>query len=173
MAMTERAPQPVDVYVSVGSNIRPADNLRLACRELEADFGELTLSSVYRNPAVGFSGDDFLNMVVGFQTAAEPEQVVARMEAVHTLAKRERQANPFSPRTLDLDVLMYGDRVMQELKLPHGDIEKYGFVLGPLAEIAPALRHPVSGRPIADMWSDFDRSAAPMTRVDLDLTTAR
>ncbi|MEE4184554.1 MAG: 2-amino-4-hydroxy-6-hydroxymethyldihydropteridine diphosphokinase [Gammaproteobacteria bacterium] len=166
--MTDTAAPTVEVYVSAGSNIRPEENLQLACRELHADFGELSLSSVYRNPAVGFAGDDFLNMVIGFRTAADPAAVKARMEEVHALAKRQRQADPFSPRTLDLDVLLYGDLVEQQLKLPHDDIEKYGFVLGPLAEIAPELRHPVSGKTIAELWSAFDNAAAPLTRVDCD-----
>jgi 2-amino-4-hydroxy-6-hydroxymethyldihydropteridine diphosphokinase len=164
--MTDSAAAAVDVYVSAGSNIRPEENLQLACRELQADFGELSLSSVYRNPAVGFAGDDFLNMVIAFRTSAEPEQVLARMEEVHTLARRERQANPFSPRTLDLDVLLYGDLVEQQLKLPHADIEKYGFVLGPLAELAPQLRHPVSGKTMAELWQAFDHSGAELTRVE-------
>lgn len=167
--MTSGVAPGVDVYISAGSNIRPEENLQLACRELQADFGELSLSSVYRNPAVGFAGDDFLNMVIGFRTSAEPEQVKARMEELHTLARRKRQANPFSPRTLDLDVLMYGDLVARQLKLPHGDIDKYGFVLGPLAEIAPQLRHPVSGKTMAELWSAFDNSDAPLTRVDCAL----
>ena len=58
---------PVNVYLSAGSNMAPAENLRMACSSLESEFGELTLSSVYQNPAEGFAGDDFLNMVVGFR----------------------------------------------------------------------------------------------------------
>jgi len=167
MTSAERA--PVTVYVSAGSNIRPAENLRLACRELQAAYGPLSVSSVYRNPAVGFSGDDFLNMVIAFSTAEPPERVLVRMEDVHELAGRVRLEDPFSPRTLDLDVLLYGDRVDAALKLPHGDIDKYGFVLGPLAEMAPGLRHPVSGQRIAELWSAFDAADTAMTRVEVDL----
>ena len=131
-----------------------------------------TLSSVYRNPTVGFKGNDFLNMVIGFSTHETPEQIIANLERLHKRARRRRQANPFCSRTLDLDLLMYGDMVRPELKLPHGDIQKYGFVLGPLAEIAPNLRHPVTGQTMSALWADFDRAAHPMTRVELDFSDA-
>jgi len=159
----------VDVFVSVGSNIEPERNLRLACNELEQDFGALSLSPVYRNPAVGFEGEDFLNMVIGFRSASAPEYIVARMEDLHQKAKRVRQQNPFSPRTLDVDVLLYGDLVRRRLKLPHGDIDKYGFVLGPLAEIAPDILHPVNGKTMQALWDDFDEASTPMTQVDIGL----
>lgn len=160
---------PVNVYLSAGSNIAPEHYLRMACQALEATYGELALSSVYRNPTVGFKGNDFLNMVIGFSTRETPEQIVANLEHLHQRAGRRRQANPFCSRTLDLDLLMYGNRVSPRLKLPHGDIEKYGFVLGPLAEIAPQLRHPVAGRTMSELWAGFDRARHPMTRVELDI----
>lgn len=163
---------PVNVYVSAGSNIAPATNLRMACRRLEAVYGELTLSSVYQNEAVGFDGDDFLNMVIGFSTREKPEKIVERLELLHTLAHRKRQVNPFSSRTLDLDLLLYGDLVQHGLKIPHYDIEKYGFVLGPLAEVAPQLRHPVRGETMKKLWDNFDKSQAPMQKVDIGIEAA-
>ena len=144
----------------------------MACQGLEAIYGELILSSVYRNPTVGFKGNDFLNMVIGFSTRETPEQIVANLERLHQRAGRCRQANPFCSRTLDLDLLMCGDVVRPELKLPHGDIQKYGFVLGPLAEIAPDLRHPVTGFTMRELWAGFDRSLHPMTRVALNVSDA-
>lgn len=170
--MLDRRNAPVNVYLSAGSNIAPEHHLRMACQALEASYGELTLSSVYRNPTVGFKGNDFLNMVIGFSTRETPEQIVANLEHLHQRAGRRRQANPFCSRTLDLDLLMYGDLVRPELKLPHGDIQKYGFVLGPLAEIAPNLRHPVAGQTMSALWAGFDRAAHPMTRVALDFSDA-
>jgi len=159
----------VDVYLSAGSNIQPEANLRLACEGLASDFGRLTLSSVYRTAAVGFDGDDFLNMVIGFSTDEQPEDIIARLEELHVEAERVRQKNPFSPRTLDLDLLLYGDLVRHNLKLPHDDIEKYGFVLRPLAEIAPELRHPVTGVTMREAWDGFDQSGQEMNKVDLTL----
>ncbi len=166
--MNESA-MPVDVYVSVGSNIRPKDNLKLACDNLSHAYGDLQLSPVYRSRPVGFEGDDFLNMVVGFQTFEKPQSLLEQFEVLHQAAQRERQANPYSPRTLDLDLLLYGTLVSRQLNIPHHDIDKYPFVIGPLAELAPRLEHPVSGQTMAELWEKFDRSQCPMQRVDLDL----
>jgi 2-amino-4-hydroxy-6-hydroxymethyldihydropteridine diphosphokinase len=160
-------PPPVDIYVSAGSNVAPAENLRLACRELRKRFGALQISAVYRNPALGFTGDDFLNLVLHFRTAESPVAIIAELERLHVLAGRVRGPDPFSSRTLDLDLLLYGDAVLPDpaIRVPREDIRKYAFVLGPLAELAPRLRHPVSGETMAELWADFDQTAHPLQRM--------
>jgi len=165
------APDPVEIWVSAGSNIEPERWLRLACRELATRFGPLRLSSVYRNPAVGMAGDDFLNLVIGFRSALPPEAVAAALEQLHDLAGRDRSAGSWTPRTLDLDLLLYGDQVIDRpgIKVPRKDVVRYGFVLGPLAEVAPALRHPVSGLTMAELWARFDRDGARLEQVELEL----
>jgi 2-amino-4-hydroxy-6-hydroxymethyldihydropteridine diphosphokinase len=161
---------PVNVYLSAGSNIAPENNLKMACQQLESEYGELTLSSVYQNSAVGFAGDDFLNMVIGFSTREQPELIVDRLESLHEKAQRERQADPFSSRTLDVDLLLYGDLVSGDApRLPREDIEKYAFVLGPMAEVAPQLRHPVSGMTMSEIWDDFGADAHPMQKVEIGI----
>jgi 2-amino-4-hydroxy-6-hydroxymethyldihydropteridine diphosphokinase len=160
---------PVNVYLSAGSNIAPEQNLRMALRELSSGYGQLELSSVYRSEAFGFAGEDFLNMVIGFSTNEEPERIVERLEGLHSKAGRERLDDPFSSRTLDLDLLLYGDLVRRRLNLPREDIEKYGFVLGPLVELAPELKHPVKGTTMSELWDDFDHESHPMKRIELAL----
>jgi 2-amino-4-hydroxy-6-hydroxymethyldihydropteridine diphosphokinase len=161
---------PVNVYLSAGSNIAPENNLKMACQQLESEYGELTLSSVYQNSAVGFAGDDFLNMVIGFSTREQPELIVDRLESLHEKAQRERQADPFSSRTLDVDLLLYGDLVSGDApRLPREDIEKYAFVLGPMAEVAPQLRHPVSGMTMSEIWDDFGADVHPMQKVEIGI----
>lgn len=161
---------PVNVYFSAGSNIAPERNLKMACQQLENEYGELTLSSVYQNSAVGFEGDDFLNMVIGFSTQEKPELIVDRLECLHKKAHRERQADPFSSRTLDVDLLLYGDLVSgDEPRLPREDIEKYAFVLRPMAEVAPKLRHPVSGMTMSQIWDDFGADDHPMQKVEIGI----
>ncbi len=167
--MTSALPAEVEVFVSIGSNVRPQENLRLAHEELSNTYGELQTSRVYRSEAVGFEGDDFLNMVVGFHTREKPQALLDHIEELHTAAKRVRTDNRFSPRTLDIDLLLYGQLVSQRLKIPHHDIDRYAFVAGPLAELAPALEHPVSGKTMAELWRDFDRSACPLECVDIGL----
>jgi 2-amino-4-hydroxy-6-hydroxymethyldihydropteridine diphosphokinase len=158
------------VYVSAGSNVRPRENLRLACRELRKRFGDVELSSVYRNPPVGFAGDDFLNLVATFDTDLPPTEVAAELEEIHSLAGRDRSGERFAPRTLDLDLLLYDDLVRDErgLRLPREDVVKYDFVLAPLVELAPELRHPVDGRRLRDIWDDFDGPDRGLTIEDLE-----
>jgi 2-amino-4-hydroxy-6-hydroxymethyldihydropteridine diphosphokinase len=165
--MAESPPVPVDVYVSAGSNVAADQNLRLACQELRRRFGPLAISGIYRNPPVGFAGDDFLNLVLRFRTSESPREIVAELERLHVLAGRVRGLERFAPRTLDLDLLLYGDAVIPEqgIRVPREDILKYGFVLGPLAELAPDLRHPVTGQTMAALWAAFDQGGHPLERV--------
>ena len=158
--MLDRRNAPVNVYLSAGSNIAPEHHLRMACQAVEAIYGELTLSSVYCNPTVGFKGNDFLNMVIGFSTHETPEQIVANFEQLHQRAGRRRQANPFCSRTLDLDLLLYDDVVMNEpgVQIPRDEILHRAFVLWPLAEIAPELKHPQQNESYAELWQAFDKS---------------
>lgn len=153
---------PVRVYLSAGSNVEPLVHLRRAVTALRALFGPLTLSSVYRSRSAGFAGEDFLNLVIGFDTTASPQAIVAELERLHREAERVRTGNPFSPRTLDLDLVLYGDLVSADLRLSHPDVVNYSFVLGPLAEIAPGLRHPGTGETIAEMWRRFDKTVHPL-----------
>ena len=155
------------VYVSAGSNIEPERHLRAALSEMEEHFGQLSLSSVYRTTAVGFTGDDFLNLVVSFMTSMPVGAVVSELDRIEELAGRRRDARRFTSRTLDLDLLMYADRVVDEpdLKLPRADIMKYAFVLGPLAELAPDLLHPIEGVSMRDLWGRFDQANQPIRRL--------
>ena len=159
------------VYLGLGSNIEPDAHLRLAIAELRRRFGRLELSPVYRGAAIGFEGDDFLNLVIGLCTVLEPERVLAEIEDIHRMARRERNGEKLQPRTLDIDLLLYDDLVADapDRDLPRSDVLDYAFVLRPLADLAPELVHPVTGRTISEHWRDFDAASQPLTRVDLDL----
>lgn len=154
----------VPVYVAMGSNIQPAANLRSCLRQLATRFGELHVSRTYRNPPVGFAGDDFYNLVVGFRTTLSPlslQQQLKTLEQQHG-RQRGKQAG-LNSRTLDLDLLLYADWVDAGLKLPHPDILRYVFVLQPLAEIAGAVTHPLTGQSIDALWAQ--RQTAMTTEV--------
>lgn len=150
-----RVKAPARVFVSAGSNIEPRANLKAACTALRQHYGELELSPLYRSPAAGFSGPDFLNLAAGFRTEEGPAEVLERLAELEAKAGRDRSAGKFSSRTLDLDLLLYGDRIDAALKLPHPDIERYAFVLKPLADLAPELRHPATGLTLAEHWESF------------------
>lgn len=142
----------VDVYIGVGSNIEPERHLRLAVDALEARFGPIRCSSVYRSPAFGFCGADFLNMVCAFSTDRGADDIERELHDIEYEGGRLRRAERFSSRTLDLDLLLFGEAVDVPRRLPRSDVLRYPFVLAPLAELAPALRHPLTGASLADEW---------------------
>jgi 2-amino-4-hydroxy-6-hydroxymethyldihydropteridine diphosphokinase len=145
-----------DVYVAAGSNVEPEKNLARALDELERAFGDLAISSAYRNRAVGFAGADFINLVVGFNTADGPAQVKQTLERIEALCGRSRNAPKWGPRTMDLDILMYDQVVSDEpgLILPRPDLLRRAFMLKPLADLAPGLRHPTQHRTIGELWAE-------------------
>ena len=155
------------VYLGLGSNIDAENNLRLAVRELRRLFGELIVSPVYSSAALGFDGPDFLNLVVAWRDRGGRSTVLGQIERIHEMAGRSRGPDKYSSRPLDIDLLLYDDIVDPEppLRLPRRDILEYGFVLRPLADIAPDLVHPVTGRTIGEHWREFDDEGHPLTPV--------
>lgn len=149
-----------EVFVGIGSNVEPERNLREALDELDRCFGRLTVSSVYRSRAFGFDGDDFLNMVVGFTSALPAAEIDRRLSAIEYAGGRVRGTSRYAPRTLDLDLLIYGGSVDPAQRLPRDEVGVRPFVLGPLAEIAPELVHPVGGYRIVDAWHAMGKHAA-------------
>lgn len=159
------------VYVGLGSNINPEDNLRLGVQALRRRYGDVEVSRVYQNAAVGFDGDDFLNLVASFESDEEPAAIARYIEQIHDEAGRERGDERFAARALDIDLLMVGDLVLDDppLQLPRSDVLEYSFVLRPLAEMAPDLVHPVTGRTMARHWRQCDPGMHPLSLVDVTL----
>lgn len=152
------------LYLSIGSNVDRAKNLQLAIDELGKRFSHLQLSDIYENSPVGFAGNDFLNLVVRAETTSEPNEVAEQLEEIHDIAGRDREGEKFAPRELDIDLLLYDNRVIDgpDLVLPRPDILQYAFVLRPLAELAPSLQHPVTGKTLAEHWAEFDQASHPL-----------
>ena len=159
------------VYLGLGSNIDAESNLRIGLSELRRAYGSVDVSRVYRSAAVGFEGDDFLNLVVGVDTTESPVDIHARMERIHDLVGRERGSERYASRPLDIDLLLYDDIVLEHprFRIPRRDVLEYSFVLGPLAELDPALVHPETGRSIAEHWRAFDQRCHPLHLVDVIL----
>jgi 2-amino-4-hydroxy-6-hydroxymethyldihydropteridine diphosphokinase len=159
------------VYVSIGSNIEKEENIRRGVHELAAHYAPLTLSKVYKSRAIGFNGDDFYNLVAAFDTRDTLEQVSAVLAAIEQHAGRVRNGVRFGPRTLDMDIVLYGDLVYHDAThhLPRSEIDDYACVLQPLAEIAPGERHPETGVTYRDMWRGLASKSEPLRVVDLAL----
>lgn len=154
------------VFLGVGSNIDPRKNIALALEELEKRFGRLKKSSLYKSKAFGFDGDDFLNMVVRLGSELTPIDMHAQLERIQRAAGRDRTVRGNSSRTLDIDLLLYDDLIMDDppIRLPRPDVLRFSFVLGPLAEIAPELQHPETRQSYQDHWDKFDIRSHPITR---------
>jgi len=143
------------VFVSVGSNIDRAHNVRHALGALREQFGAIASSSVYETAAIGFTGEPFYNLVVAFDSDDSPEVIRTALRDIETAAGRQRDGVPrFSARTLDLDLILYGDLVRHDdlIDVPAEDIATQVFVLAPLAELASDTPHPEQGRTFGEMW---------------------
>lgn len=147
------------VYLSIGSSIDRVRYVTGALDRLTAAFGELIVSSVYESEAVGFDGDPFYNLVVGLDTDQSLDTLYHALRQIEHDHDRCRRTPKFSARTLDIDILTYGDRVgpFAGGTLPRDEITRNAFVLWPLAEIAPDLRHPLLGERYGDLWARFDK----------------
>jgi len=161
------------VFVAAGSNIDPVAHMRLATGELERAFPDVRFSPWYQNPAAGFEGSDFINLVAGFTTELSVNELLVILRRIETLCGRPRGAPRWAPRSMDIDVLLYGDLVCKraDLTLPRPDLLLRAYMLGPLADIAPDLKHPSAGVTIAELWRRFDRASHPLVRVVHDTTS--
>ncbi len=119
---------------------------------------------------MGFEGDAFYNMVIACDTGLDVHAANAVLAAIEDAHGRDRSGPRFSSRTLDLDMLLFDDLVLDErgLKLPRDEILKNAFVLWPLAEIAPGLFHPVTGQSYASLWDGFDKASENLAPVNFD-----
>ena len=152
------------VYLSLGSNQEPHRYLRVALDELRARFGSLDVSPAYRSAAVGFDGADFVNLAVGLDTELAPAVLNDWLHALEDRHGRRRDVPRYADRTLDVDIVLYDDLVTQgagHLDLPRKEL-KHAFVLKPLVDIAPGLRHPVDGRTLAELWAVFPADREPL-----------
>ena len=132
------------VFISIGSNLYAEKNIILVKDHLDLLF-DVTYSSIYKTPAEGFVGEDFLNSVCKFETEVNPYEIRRILKEIEKDMGRTIDQKGMSNRVIDLDLILYGDFEINdlELEIPSADIEKYKFVLEPLAEIAPNFIHPV------------------------------
>lgn len=156
----------VDVFIGVGSNINPEENIRLALQRLGEEFELVKVSSVYESPAVGFIGPPFLNMVAAVTTGKTLSDVVQSLKNIEAESGRIRGGARFADRTLDLDLLLYGEycTVTGELELPRPEMIKQAFILKPMAEIAGGRVHPQLGVTYGLLWDQFGHETQTIER---------
>jgi 2-amino-4-hydroxy-6-hydroxymethyldihydropteridine diphosphokinase len=158
-----------EVFVAAGSNIEPLRHLQAALAGLERSYAPLRISPAYQNKAVGFEGDDFVNLVVGFSTHDSLERVRTRLQEIETDCGRPRDAPKWAARSMDLDILLYGNEVRNEpgLVVPRPDLVKRPYMLKPMSDIAPDLMHPTAQRTMRDLWDVFEGKDHAMEMVQI------
>ena len=164
-----------DVLVALGSNIEPERRLAQAARLLKAAFPQVRFSHCYRNPAVGFDGQDFINAAARFDWDADLPRLLEVLHDIEAQCGRQRDDPQWAPRAMDLDVLLI-DALVGEwpgLTLPRADLLRRAYMLGPASELAPGLRHPTDGRSLSELWHELRPRAPPLTPVALDLNQAK
>ena len=156
--------------LSLGSNIDAPNNIRKAVRALRHEFDALKCSSVYESEAIGFVGANFLNLVAIIETTADLSSISSFLKLLEDRFGRNREQPRFSARTLDVDILFYGDEKTKsdEIELPKEEITQYAFVLQPLAELLPDRIHGFTGLTYADLCDEFDQSNQQLWKVDFD-----
>jgi len=153
------------VYLGIGSNIDRETNIRDGLLEIQSCYGELTLSPVYETEAFGFEGDDFYNLVVGLKIELPIHELAHDLREIEFKFGRSRNETRYSSRTLDVDLLLFGDQENDKYHVPRSDITEFGFVLKPLSDIAPNLKHPVTGETMTQLWNKFDSSREIMRQI--------
>ena len=157
-----------EIYISLGSNINRQHYIEQGLNALTDAFGTLTLSSLFESEAVGFAGKAFYNMVAGVSTELTLAEVAETLREIEFAHGRSQHAKKFSPRTLDLDLLLYDVVITEEpAQIPRDEITKNAFVLWPLAEIAGHLVHPIVEQSYEELWQQYDKNQQQLKKVPL------
>lgn len=162
-----------DIYISLGSNVEREYHVRQGLKALASAFNlpfeQLKLSSLFESEAVGFSGNAFYNMVIGLKISHSVEQVAIKLRDIEFRYGRTSDAKKFSPRTLDLDLLLYDDLIIDSpAQLPRDEINKNAFVLWPLSEVAPKVVHPIIKQNYYTLWQNYDKTNQQLKKISFE-----
>lgn len=158
------------VTLGIGSNINARDNLASCLDMLLLTFHDMALSSVFESEAIGYDGDNYLNMVVGFETDASLPSIIDTIKEVERKHGRQPKQERFASTTLDIDLLTYGQKQgnTHGLTLPRGEITTNAFVLWPLSQVAPRHKHPVEQKTFKQLWAEYPKDSQKLWPVDFD-----
>jgi 2-amino-4-hydroxy-6-hydroxymethyldihydropteridine diphosphokinase len=159
-----------EVFIGVGSSINRQENIRLGINALQTEFGQLTVSPIYESEAVGFEGGNFYNLVVRFESNLNAQSIIKKLKKIEIQQGRPVKAIKFAPRTLDLDLLLHDQLIDSEIDLPRAEILTNAFVLQPLSEIAPQLKHPIVKKSYQQLWENFPKSKQKLWQIDAIIT---
>ncbi|EGA65299.1 2-amino-4-hydroxy-6-hydroxymethyldihydropteridine diphosphokinase [Vibrio brasiliensis] len=151
----------ITAYIGIGSNIDRRKHIQAAIEELRALGQDVRISTIFECEAVGFESHAFYNLVVEMKTELSLTEFSRQLRDIELKWGRAADAGKFEPRTVDLDIILFGEQVSSaKPELPRSDIFKYAFVLQPLMELCPQLVVPQDGRTIEQIWQQSDFSVA-------------
>lgn len=153
----------VDVFLGIGSNIEPEKNIKRIKDRLVIEFPNIVFSRTFESAAVGFDGESFHNLVAKLKGNTLDfclEELVEDLKLLEDDLGRQRGDKRFSDRTVDIDILLYGDLISRTpIQLPRDEILDNAYVLWPLSEMAPQMKHPGTNKTYASLWASFDQSS--------------
>lgn len=143
----------ITCYIGIGSNLQRHKHIEAVCRELAQIGEQLRLSTIYECDSLGFDSHAFYNLVVELHTSLSLAALVKKLREIELRWGRAVEAKKFQDRTLDLDLILYGDVVSVDTPIiPRSDIYHYPFVIQPLYELCPQLSIPGDGQTIEQVW---------------------
>ena len=153
--------QPATFYIALGSNKGDKfKNLQDAIDLIHVKIGNIIrISKVYKSPAFGFESDDFLNACLVLESHLEPEILLQELLGIEiSLGRIRTQLNKYEARTIDLDIILVEDAVIntKTLQVPHPEMQKRKFVLLPLHDVAAQVKHPILHKDVADLLTECD-----------------
>lgn len=156
-------------YLGLGSNVDARDNILAGIAVLREAFGKVGLSPAYQTRAVGFDGDDFINLTACIETTLQPLELKQFLNELEDRHGRARNVPKFSDRTLDVDILLYDDLYLVSplIEIPRAEIMTFAHVLKPLADLAPRLLHPICRKTIAEIWRAHPARETPFKQLSL------
>ena len=170
MTLTELA------FIALGSNIDPETNLPLAAARLSELGNPIAVSKVYQNPAIANEPQaDYLNAAVLIETTLDPLAIREKLREIEADMWRIRTADKFAPRTIDLDLCILGDRVLDHelLSLPDPDLLERAYLAVTLAELRPDFLHPLTGDSLKEIANELLKDAELSPRSDVVLSLNR
>jgi len=156
-------------YLGLGSNVNARANVAAGIEALREAFTEVRLSSAYLTRAVGFEGEDFINLAASIRTSLPPIELKHFLNELEDRHGRLRNVPKFSDRTLDIDILLYNDLylISPQLQIPRREILVFAHVLKPLADLAPDLVHPVCRKSLSEIWRDYSGDRSGLHKIEL------
>src|SRR3989338_11462833 len=142
-----------EAYISIGSNIAPKENIKKCLDMLKSEFEVIAISPMYETKPYGYENQsNFINLAVGIKTQLKSHELLKKLQEIENKLGRKRDFR-FSPRTIDLDILLYGSEIIEDkdLTIPHKGLLERDFMLIPLADIVPDVVHPIAKKKVKDL----------------------